>query len=445
MPPVHSAAHGLSSTSSAVLREYEFILESLLNQHERSQSYGHSGPWRRDCILRVDERNLPEHFGASGLIRRNALLQAAERLAQEGATRLRYERSFGENILREIRLGSAELDIAYGKATQFNFVPLALALQLLKDRAQKLSTQAQTPWMKDFLAKVIHGASVADLGILGMQRERFKKNLHEVLDALSAATALSEGVDTWVRMLSERLFHDSKRLTAIRATVASFLTRADPRWDEFSEDDVLPAYGLRSRPGVIVCAGGAEIKRNGRTYELLDFAPVAHLPGAWAMELADAVFTSQVNTITTIENEYPFLAHVESHGGPQGLVSCREFVIYTAGFPAPPLTQLLVAIAQRCPKIQFRHYGDADLGGLRIWWFLRSRLGRPLSLFRTTAEWLRKEAATGGTPLSDGEVRAIEHLRRHLMAEQFSPDVQDACALLDTLVELRMKVEQVRG
>ena len=109
------------------------------------------------------------------------------------------------------------------------------------------------------------------------------------------------------------------------------------------------------------------------------------------------------------------------------------------------MTQLLVAIAQRCPKIQFRHYGDADLGGLRIWWFLRSRLGRPISLFRTTAEWLRKEAATGGTPISDGEIRAIEHLRHHLMVEQFSPDVQDACALLEALVELRMKVEQERG
>lgn len=444
MPPLHSAAHDLSSISSAVLRERKFILESLLNQYERSQSYGQSGPWRRDFILRVGEKSLPDHFGSSGLIRRNALVQAAERLAQEGATRLRYERSFGENFLREIRLGSAELDIAYGKATEeFDFVPLALALQALTERAQKLS--AQVPWMQDFLKKVIHGASIADLSILGMQRERFKKNLREALDALAAATALSEGVDMWERMLSERLFHDSKRLTAIRTTVANFLTRADPRWDEFSEDDVLPAYGLRRRPGVLICAGGAKIQRNGRTYDLLDFVPVAHLPSAWAMELADGVATGQVNTVTTIENEYPFLAYVESCGGPQGLVSCGEFVIYTGGFPAPPLTQFLVAISQRCPKIQFRHYGDADLGGLRIWWFLRSRLGRPLSLFRTTADWLRTEVATGGTLLSDGETRAIEQLRRHLSAEKFAPDIQDACALLDALVELRMKVEQERG
>src|SRR5208337_60807 len=48
------------------------------------------------------------------------------------------------------------------------------------------------------------------------------------------------------------------------------------------------------------------------------------------------------------------------------------------------------------------HWGDADVGGLRIWWFLRCRLQRPVSLFRTTAAWIESEIPRAGLPLSSG-------------------------------------------
>ena len=47
------------------------------------------------------------------------------------------------------------------------------------------------------------------------------------------------------RMLSERLYRNSKRLAAIRSLVAAILVQADPRWLELDDDDMLPAYGVR--------------------------------------------------------------------------------------------------------------------------------------------------------------------------------------------------------
>ena len=50
----------------------------------------------------------------------------------------------------------------------------------------------------------------------------------------------------------------------------------------------------------------------------------------------------------------------------------------------------------RVPGLEIRHRKDADVGGLRIWWFLRCRLARPISLFRTIAAWVEGEVARGG-------------------------------------------------
>jgi hypothetical protein len=84
----------------------------------------------------------------------------------------------------------------------------------------------------------------------------------------------------------------------------------------------------------------------------------------------------------------------------------RAIAIYTAGFPDPTLMDALVGIARRRPDMPFRHWGDSDLGGLRIWWLIRSRLGCPVPLYRTRAEWLESAAATDATQALDGGERA---------------------------------------
>jgi hypothetical protein len=102
-----------------------------------------------------------------------------------------------------------------------------------------------------------------------------------------------------------------------------------------------------------------------------------------------------------------------------------------AAFPSP----VLVA---RAPQTR--------LGGLRIWWLLRGRLGRPVHLARTTAAWLTEAAHRGGTPLGDGERAGLERLRREVLALSSADgaDVAGAVALVDALLSLGVKVEQER-
>ncbi|MHB0949302.1 MAG: Wadjet anti-phage system protein JetD domain-containing protein [Gemmatimonadaceae bacterium] len=100
-----------------------------------------------------------------------------------------------------------------------------------------------------------------------------------------------------------------------------------------------------------------------------------------------------VRTVTTIENEYPLYSYVEEAGGPAGLGALGEVVVWSGGYVADHLLDLLSRIAaEGGDAIILRHWGDADPDGLGIWWQIRSTLGRPVQLFRTTAEWVREVA-----------------------------------------------------
>ena len=120
-----------------------------------------------------------------------------------------------------------------------------------------------------------------------------------------------------------------------------------------------------------------------------------------------------------------------------------EVAVYTGGFPTPTLTGTLAKLAERATDLSFRHWGDADVGGLRIWWFLRSRLQCPIAHFRTTGEWISAEAPRGGKPLSKEERAALMRLRTELETAQ-GADIATARQVIRTLLGCGVKLEQER-
>lgn len=427
------------------------LLHRLLEQYERSRAFGRAEPWARDLILRLDARHFPDAFHPDGRETLAALRAGAEELAASGAVRIVRQRGFAAGVPHEVRIGSQQIEAAYRLAVGDGFEPLAAALAALAVHVRALRSDAGPDWLSRFLARVEEGATKADLSALGTTRDRFKRERRDVLDALTACSALARGSHGgWQRVVSERLFGDSKRLGALRSRVVEFLIRADPRWDGIGPDDaseLLEAYGVRRKPAVLQCAGGATLHVAGREYRLDDFRPTAHLPGDWAAAWIDALSSPAVACITTIENEFPYLAYVEAAGGPTGLAARGEIVVYTAGFPTPVLSESLAAVARRNPRVCFRHWGDADAGGLRIWWFLRTRLDRPVTIVRTTADWVRTASVKGGgIPLEPGDRAALRRLRIQLTTGPWATadDVRVALAVLDTLLTLGVKLEQER-
>ena len=181
------------------------LLHRLLEQYERGRSFGRPSPWARDLIIRLDARHFPQAFHPDGREALAALRAAAEELARCRAVRLVRHRGYAAGVPHEVRIGPDEIDTAYRLAEADGFEPLGAALAILRAHAHALRTSARPDWMNRFLASVEEGAAAADLFALGMARERFKRERHDVLDALTAAAALATGgASGWERVVSER-------------------------------------------------------------------------------------------------------------------------------------------------------------------------------------------------------------------------------------------------
>jgi hypothetical protein len=288
------------------------LLNRLLRAHERSVSYGRPAPWPREVILKLNASAFPDAFAPEGRERRASLIATAKELEAQGCLRIVYHsRGPLAGEPEELRFGPRNVESAYEKAKQMGFEPLAFGLAAVSKHAEELAKDGPQ-WMRSFLEKLADESLKAQLSTVGMQRERFKREWRQVVAALTAAAALARGVaPNWERVISERVLKDSKLLGRIRSQVVAVLVRADPRWEGVPPEeamDLLEAYGVRRKPGLIRCAGTAELSVCGRAYHLEDFIPVAHIPDAWGDSWLDAVLRSNVRLVTTIENEYPFLS-----------------------------------------------------------------------------------------------------------------------------------------
>jgi hypothetical protein len=437
----------MKSIESSARRE---LLTRLLDAYERSAMYGRKAPWARPVCLRLNPGAFPEAFAPEGREWLEELRAEADALERAGAATVVRSKGglYESRDAKEVRLGPEHVDPAYALARDFGYEPLEASLRTLAEHSRCLSVGTEVPWARAFLAEASEQLARGEGGRLGASRERLKRDWRDVRDALTATVALAGGARGWERVVSERLFTDSKRLAAIRGQVAGLLVRMDPRFAEAAPEDpqeVLEAYGIRRRPGLLRCSGCAELRVGGREYRLEDFSPSAHLPEDWAEAWVAGVVAAEVEVLTTVENEYPFLAFIEEAGGPRALGERRELVVYTGGFPPPVLSTALGQLAARRADLRFRHWGDADVGGLRIWWHLRHALARPLELFRTTPEWLMRHQQRA-QPLSASERSELERLGQALRraAEADCPEVREACRLIELLLSLGIKIEQER-
>ncbi len=426
----------MSTADSAARRT---LLVALLEAHERSTAFGRPAPWTRDVKVDLDRDSFPDAFADDGQPQLQALRDAARELGRQGVVRVVEHKGVARGEIKELRIGPDEIDRAVAAGESVGFEPLGLALSRLRAAIAPLVGPGP-PWLDELLQQVEGGAARADLSVLGISRERFKRDAADVVDALRAAVGLWRGLQGWERVVSERLFFNSKRLAAVRGELARLLLRLDPRFDGLDAadvGDVVEVLGVRRKPAFVHCAGDVCFDVAGRTYRLGDFAPTAQIPEAWLPSLASA--STSVRIVTTIENEVPFFAYVEDAGGAVGLGDRGELAVYTGGFPGPHLVSFLAALRATTPHQLQRHWGDADLGGVRIWWYLRQRLG-PLAIFRSDAAFVDQNAAAG-SPLPHQQRGALFRLRQKV-SEVEGDDVGAALALIDAIRRANVRLEQ---
>lgn len=251
---------------------------------------------------------------------------------------------------------------------------------------------------------------------------------HDLLLALDALATLSS--PTLERALSVRLFNDSKRLEALRPQLVAALRHFSPHADTAGSDEweLLRAHHLH-RPQVLTMLAGPLMLRQGiETGDaLLDLTP-------WVsgLGLPDDLLRSveiagcPARAILTIENltsYHEFLLRRPSH----------LLVMYSGGFPHPTLLTFLLKLRAACPALPLYHWGDIDLGGLRILLHLRQQIGTVHFLAMHPRVLVSAQART--RPMSANE-------RSQLCLLTQEPLLADCSELLEAMLNQNHKLEQ---
>lgn len=199
----------------------------------------------------------------------------------------------------------------------------------------------------------------------------------------AAAGLLDVAFGTHFRTASVQTSGSTKFLERHAAAVCAILRGALALPDDTRQDEIWETLGL-VRFGHPVClrapvrfADPAGVEVTGRA------AP-------WS-----AVNPDLVAGCAADGDEPEFIMTVENWTSFNG--QCREIdrgaVVYTHGFPPPPVRLLVGSMAALWPRAPIFHWGDVDAGGLLIADSIREAAGRPVRLHLMTASLAERHGA----------------------------------------------------
>lgn len=388
------------------------ILHTLLDRFEQ--------PGRRQVArvyLRAREHGA--YFSDEHAQPRYAVNQSLRELAAQGLVVLHWRRWEEGNWLEAVDLpaaGAAGLRAYLGRPVR--------AEQEATLRALLAAQQPIAGWHAAFLAWA--GAQLAQQRSAAPLDRNDLEGTEALLRALAGLAALKE--PTLERVLSVRLFGASKRLAGLRNGLLRVLRRHDPDAALYADDDdaLLRAHQLIRAPEYVPLAGPLTLLLPEPQRELIlaPFSPSLALPAP--LLRAATVQKVAARTLITVENLTSF----------SDLCALRPpelLVVYTGGFASPTVIGLLRALRAAAPALTCYHWGDMDVGGLRILAQLRARLGELAPLAMDAATLTQHQTAT--QPLHEAERRALEELQTH-------PLLTDCRPLIEQMLAIGCKLEQ---
>lgn len=386
------------------------ILHTLLDRAER--------PQRQNVVrIRIDESHFPDYWDQHDVRERleaNAALLELERL---GLVRLHWQKFEEKNWLSAVDLVSEQIGSIYAVLRRTPRTQQETALcNLLAE---------QTPvsgWHADFLNWVQAQLSKS-LSIAPLDLQDPRKNA-DLLLAISTIAQLDEPV--LERILSIRLFNDSKRLETLLDAILLVLRRHDPDASLYGKDmnALLLAHHVAQVPEHILVAGPLILQTKDACLDIAPFKPSVAISAA-TLHNATSI-TCAARQVITIENATSFSEFAAI--GPKGTL-----LVFTSGFASPATLTLLQALERAHPYLKFFHWGDIDVGGLRILEHLRRHIA-PISPLGMDTTIFNEYLAFGQT-LTKEEISTLRKLRDHA-------SIEDCVSLIEMMISTGKKLEQ---
>ncbi len=304
--------------------------------------------------LPINERSAKEYFALEGLSGRDSVHAYLANAEKAGGLLLDWGKGAEAQDLKRLRIADAN------KLAGWLGIPRAI---IYAERIEKILA----PLMSDFpewLQRAYDEAmSLWSLGKTAFRIQAEDKASAINLFRIALSVSAGEQNDLDLRRFSVRLLNDSKAVEGMLSKLAPLLRR-NPEWKQFeNNNELFRVLGLEKFPPPIYIKGPLTISYSGVQWDISQLSPFV---GISPDRVFDISLTRKVPYVLTIENLASFQRHVRE-------IEDEGVVIYSAGFPSPALTHILQWIDKSVSDdCQCFHWGDRDIGGIRIFSHIES-------------------------------------------------------------------------
>lgn len=422
------------------MNEESILLRSLLDKYEKSAHYRETSQSGRRVLLKLGSRSRDlTDYDIENSDARERIHQAVFSLKKEGLIDYSWEKFETGNILSEVWLILGRVDDAYR-------------------RSGRIPRKEQVLWTADRIHEQFGAsgkASVPDNWIAGtlLAAEEKIRRTYELPSYLSddqeitadflkcmEALARPEAAAVSLRVMSLSLFHDSKRLEKdLLSRVKTFTRRNHPDFssippeESLSEEELLGALNIYRNPEIYEFCGpiGITLRTSGSRDMTIDFSAFEKGGALHSSNVSGIVRVNgeRIHTVLFIENRTNYEEYITNKRDP------AELVIYHGGFHNPSKSaffrKLLTGVG---PEVPVRHWGDIDLGGMRIFLQIRKDIAPnliPQHMDLGTLLEMRDYAVPFGTEYG----KMLLSARKEIEFEIFYD-------LIDGMLENRIRLEQ---
>lgn len=387
------------------------MLERLLASYERSKISKGQTPKRHTGIhFKFDGKTMPRYFSEDSYLYKDDIEASVEKLVKKGFVTIRRN-PFSKDLERvTLELDKIEEVYTYLGHKSPNRITREIenVLNGYVDHKQPVSMIARS-----LLERVQDKKSVKRW----FDPNR-PKDLDDLLKGISFLTENEQPVSK--RRFSVLLYRDSKRLESLSNRLVNLFSLAGSSFD--SSDDMFESFAITSTPTYVHIKGDGVFTIHDMTIDLKKTG------NEWILSSEQLPHVSceslEGKTVMTIENYTSFSDYAPKSG----------ITVYLAGFHNRAKTAFLQTIKKDQPDTTFFHFGDIDVGGLRILENLRTKTGIDFKpyLMDTKTFMDHKKA---WRPLDDPERKVLGHM---LEEKKYAPYHE----LIETMLETGSKLEQ---
>lgn len=416
-------------TEAAFKRSFEReLLGTLLRKYEQSQAFvtGTPGKQRPQLVLGKSPF-VSDYQDEMDFRKRQWMNEVLIGLEGAGMVELAWVKfRIGKEVER-IYLQWDGVEAAYERS---GCIPLKVKLEQMSRLLEPLEGHPWE-WVAAWAQRVRAGLSEGKTAHLDLEDLEGYGDLARALVELAS----SDGRSVPIRLFSQRLFHDSKHMEKQVLKRLLALVKQASGEERDTDEEWLDLLGLARNPQYLYLSGPLQVKCGERErVSLGELGGSVGLAGSMVEDITELWLSAR--RIVTIENLTSYHQWLEQRAHLQK----EELVIYTGGFPHRSLQRLLAKLSSVLEPqaggdpVDVLHWGDIDLGGIRIYEYLKERFFPSLAPLWMDADTLIRYEASAAAVTEDYAGRI-----RQLLADARYPEWTP---VLEIMLERRIRLEQ---